>query len=58
MNWKIDISRNAEKFISKNNLTAEEVQGLVRKAILYFRGEDINIDIKKLSRPCKNYSRV
>ena len=46
--WRLDLSRSAEKFLDKNRLTLEEVRELIVKALRYFRGEDINVDIKKL----------
>jgi mRNA interferase RelE/StbE len=58
MTWKIDISKNAEKFILKNKLTTEEVQELVQKAILYFQGQEINIDIKKLKGEWIGFYRI
>lgn len=47
MSWRIDISKDGEKFIAKNKLIVEEVHELISKAIRYFQGEDINVDIKK-----------
>ena len=58
MTWRIDLSRNAEKFLGKNRLTIEEVQELVRKALQYFQGEDINIDIKKLKGKWAGFYRI
>jgi mRNA interferase RelE/StbE len=58
MTWRIDLSKNAEKFLSKNELTIDEVRELVGRAMRYFRGEDINIDIKKLKGSWKGFYRV
>ncbi|MDP2926768.1 MAG: hypothetical protein Q8N65_01370 [bacterium] len=58
MTWRIDLSKNAEKFISKNELTLDEVRELVGKAIYYFQGEDININIKKLKGDWKGFYRI
>ena len=49
MRWEIKTSKEAEKFLEKNRLTHEEVYELCGKAIRYFQGEDINLDIKKLT---------
>jgi len=58
MIWRIDLSKNAEKFLSKNELTIDEVRELAGKAIRYFQGEDININIKKLKGDWKGFYRV
>jgi len=58
MRWKIDVSRNADKFFTKNNLTVDEVKDLISRAIRYFQGEDINIDIKKLKGEWKGFYRI
>ena len=58
MNWKLHISRQAEKFVAKNELMIEEVQELIAKAVRYFRGEDINIDIKKLHGKWSGFYRI
>ena len=58
MMWRLDLSKNAEKFLDKNRLTLEEVRELAGKALRYFRGEDINIDIKKLKGVWTGFYRI
>ena len=58
MNWRLVISREAEKFISKNNLDIKEVEELVRGALCYFKGEEVNVDIKKLKGSWKGFYRI
>ncbi len=58
MTWRIDLSKNAEKFLIKNELTIDEVRKLVGKAIRYFQGEDININIKKLKGDWAGFYRI
>lgn len=58
MSWRINLSRNAEKFLDKNALTIDEVRQLVRRAINYFQGEDLNIDIKKLKGAWRGFYRI
>jgi len=48
MRWRIKFSRSAEKFIDRNQISHEEVFELIRRALRYFGGEQINIDIGKL----------
>ncbi|MDP3727583.1 MAG: hypothetical protein Q8R35_03010 [bacterium] len=55
MSWRLDVSRNAEKFLEKNNLTIGEIDELAGKAVRYFRGEDVNVDIKKLKGRCAEF---
>ncbi|MFH1462661.1 MAG: type II toxin-antitoxin system RelE/ParE family toxin [bacterium] len=58
MRWRIDISRNAEKFLTKNKLTIDEIQELVSRAIRYFQKENINVDIKKLKGKWRGFYRI
>jgi len=39
MNWKISLSKDAEKFLERNQFTQEEIDGLVKRAIYYFQGD-------------------
>ena len=58
MSWRIETSKDAEKFLEKNELTIKEVKELVIKTIRYFQGEDTNVDIKKLNGKWKGFYRV
>ena len=58
MSWRVDLSRDAEKFLGKNKLTVSEVREIVVKAIRYFQGEDSNINIKKLKGEWRGFYRV
>lgn len=58
MKWKIGISRDAEKFFQKNQLTKTETFKLIERAVLYFQGEDINVDIKKLTGKWAGFYRI
>lgn len=58
MIWRLRISREAEKFLAKNQLTTKEIVELVGKAVRYFHGEDINIDIKKLKGTWMGFYRI
>jgi len=48
MKWRIDYSRDAEKFIEKQNIRVE-VREELRKFLMKMRGENVNLDLKKLS---------
>ncbi len=58
MSWRIDTSQNAEKFLVKNKLTVEEIKILIGRAILFFGGQKINADIKKLKGEWKGFYRI
>jgi len=58
MSWRIEISKSAEKFLAKNRLGTEEVHEILQKAIFYFRGENINIDIRKLKGKWAGFYRI
>ena len=48
MNWQIDFSKNALRFLEINKISHSEITDSIAKAIKKFQGEDINIDIVKL----------
>lgn len=57
MTWKIDYSRDAEKFLEKESIRPD-----VRKELMKFlkrmKGERINVDVKKLKGTWEGYYRV
>jgi mRNA interferase RelE/StbE len=57
MKWRIEYSRYAEKFINKHNVR-DEVREELKKVLLKIKGENVNIDIKKLSGEWEGYLRV
>jgi len=48
MNWLIDFSTNSLKFLKRNNLEEDFIISKIKLALRMFKGENINIDIKKL----------
>ncbi len=56
--WEIRISKQADKFMKQNNIKDEEIVELVKKLINFLKGEEENIDIKKLKGDWKGYYRV
>lgn len=58
MNWRIDFSANSLKFLKKNNLEEYFVIEKIKHALQKFKGENINIDIKKLSGEWKGFYRI
>lgn len=57
MKWRIDYSREAEKFIEKQNIRIE-VREELKKFLMKMKGEDVNIDLKKLSGEWEGYYRL
>ena len=57
MKWRIGYSRDAEKFIVKHNIH-DEVKAELEKFLMMLKGENINLDIKKLSGEWEGYYRV
>lgn len=58
MNWRIYTSKDAEKFIGKNKIPKEDILNLIELAILYFRGERVNLDIDKLKGKWAGFYRI
>jgi len=57
MKWRIDYSRDAEKFIEKQNIRVE-VREELGKFFMKMKGENINLDLKKLSGEWEGYYRL
>jgi mRNA interferase RelE/StbE len=57
MKWKINYSRDAEKFIERENIRGETRQDLA-KFLKRTKGEDINVDVKKLKGSWAGYYRI
>ncbi len=57
MKWRIDYSRNADKFAQKHNVRTE-VRDEIKKFFIKMKGNDANIDLRKLSGEWKGYYRL
>ncbi|MDY6862058.1 MAG: hypothetical protein SV062_03610 [Thermodesulfobacteriota bacterium] len=57
MKWRIDYSRDAKKFVEKQNILIE-VRKELKKFLMKMKGENVNIDLKKLSAEWKGYYRL
>ena len=57
MKWRIDYSRDAEKFISKQDIR-NEVREEMKKFLLKMKGENVNIHLKKLEGEWEGYYRL
>ena len=55
MKWRIDYSRDAEKFLSKHSGIQEKIRAELKKCLKRIYGQLINIDLKKLEGPWAGY---
>ena len=58
MNWRIGISRQAEKFLSHNHLPDEFLFEPLKKAIARFSGDAVAVDLKRLSGEWEGFYRI
>ena len=60
MRWRVLLGRDADRFLisNKTKIGEEEIFDLIRKSLLKFRGENINIDIKKLKGEWEGFFRI
>ncbi len=56
--WKIEISKQAEKFIKKENIDDNKLLSLIQKLLNYLKGKDENINVKKLKGKWQGYYRI
>lgn len=56
--WKIDLSKQADKFIEKKNIKEDKLLFLIQKFINYSKGLDENVDVKKMKGKWKGYHRI
>lgn len=58
MKWKIDFSKDSLKFLEQNNLKDGVIIDKVRLVLQKFKGESVNINIKKLSGKWEGFYRI
>lgn len=57
MKWRLDYSRDAEKFIEKQNIRVE-VREELKRFLIKIKGGNVNIDLKKLVGDWEGYYRL
>lgn len=57
MKWDIEYSRQADKFIKREDIRIE-VRELIERFLKKMRGESISVDVKKLKGKWKGYLRI
>ncbi len=55
---RIDLSRQVEKFLAHNNISQEIIIESIKQSVQKFRGENVNIDIKKLQGRWQGFHRI
>jgi len=58
MEWRIRYSSDSEKFISLNEISRDIVRNLIVRALLGFKGERVNVDIKKSKGKWEEFYRI
>ena len=58
MNWRIDFSPASLKFLKQNNLEENFVIDKIQLTLRKFKGENVNINIKKLSGEWEGFYRI
>lgn len=58
MSWRIDFSAASLKFLKQNNIKENFVIDKIKLVLRKFKGENININIKKLSGEWEGFYRI
>ena len=58
MNWHIDFSESSLKFLKKNNLKEDLITEKIKLVLRKFKGENININVKKLRGEWEGFYRI
>ena len=58
MNWRIDFSASSLKFLKKNNLEENFIIDKIQLALRKFKGENVNINVKRLSGEWERFYRI
>ena len=58
MSWSIDLSKDADKFLNKNQHLKDDLISEAKKLISKLNGETVNINFKKLSGIWDGYYRI
>ena len=57
MKWEIGFSRDAEKFLKRENLRSETVAEII-KFLKRMKGESVSVDVKKLKGEWQGFYRI
>jgi len=58
MKWRIDFSASSLKFLKKNNLEENFIIDKIKLTLRKFKGENVNINVKRLSGEWEGFYRI
>lgn len=58
MKWRIDFSKDSLKFLEKNNLQENFIIDKIKLTLRKFKGENVNINVKRLSGEWERFYRI
>ena len=58
MSWAIEYSNDADKFRDKNLHLKSDISNEIKKLVLRFSGNPVNLDFKKLHGKWEGYHRI
>ena len=56
--WKINLSKQTDRFVRNNKIKDNEILSFINKFINYCKGSDENIDVKRIKGKWKGYYRI
>ena len=56
--WKINLSKQTDRFVRNNKIKDNEILSFINKFINYSKGSDENIDVKRMKGKWKGYYRI
>jgi mRNA-degrading endonuclease RelE of RelBE toxin-antitoxin system len=58
MNWSIDYSKDADKFLAKNPNLKNSIKNEIKKLIRKLSGETVSIDFKRMHGEWAGFYRI
>lgn len=58
MKWTVDFTRDAEKFLERNHIDRREIFELIGLSVRKFKGEVVNVNIRKLKGKWQGFYRI
>lgn len=58
MSWSVEYSKDADKFLSKNQNISDTLVNELKNFVRYLGGETVSIDIRKLFGKWQGYHRI
>ena len=58
MSWEVSFSARSLKFLEQKNIEEDFILSEIRLALKRFRGEEVNVDIKRLKGAWEGFHRI